>query len=69
MSAYANAVSTSVICELLGIPRHDLEFFRDVTRISGSRNSTAEQVSEASAACSACSAGWSPSAGRNPATT
>ncbi|MFH8442078.1 cytochrome P450 [Streptomyces sp. NPDC018026] len=47
VSAYANAVSTSVICELLGIPRHDLEYFRDVTRVSGSRNSTAEQVSEA----------------------
>ncbi|GAA3952940.1 cytochrome P450 [Streptomyces marokkonensis] len=47
VTAYANAVSTSVICELLGIPRHNLEFFRDVTRISGSRNSTAEQVSEA----------------------
>ncbi|MER7054153.1 cytochrome P450 [Streptomyces sp. NPDC000351] len=47
VTVYANAVSTSVICELLGIPRHDLEFFRDVTRISGSRDSTAEQVSEA----------------------
>ncbi|WP_327250080.1 cytochrome P450 [Streptomyces sp. NBC_01320] len=47
VSAYANAVSTSVICELLGIPRKNLEFFRDVTRISGSRHSTAEQVSEA----------------------
>ncbi|MFH9761424.1 cytochrome P450 [Streptomyces anulatus] len=47
VSAYANAVSTSVICELLGIPRENLEFFRDVTRISGSRNSTAEQVAEA----------------------
>ncbi|CAL9323975.1 cytochrome P450 [Streptomyces sp. SudanB91_2054] len=47
VSAYANAVSTSVICELLGIPRHNLEFFRDVTRISGSRTSTAEQVAEA----------------------
>ncbi|MYR40723.1 cytochrome P450 [Streptomyces sp. SID5910] len=47
VSAYANAVSTSVICELLGIPRENLEFFRDVTRISGSRRSTAEQVSEA----------------------
>lgn len=44
---YANAVSTAVICELLGIPRENLEFFRDVTRISGSRSSTAEQVSEA----------------------
>ncbi|MEV7481219.1 cytochrome P450 [Streptomyces halstedii] len=47
VSAYANAVSTSVICELLGIPRENLEFFRDVTRISGARHSTAEQVSEA----------------------
>ncbi|MFJ3937494.1 cytochrome P450 [Streptomyces parvus] len=47
VSAYANAVSTSVICELLGIPRDNLEFFRDVTRISGSRHSTAEQVAEA----------------------
>ncbi|MEU2687990.1 cytochrome P450 [Streptomyces hygroscopicus] len=47
VSAYANAVSTSVICELLGIPRKNLEFFRDVTRVSGSRHSTAEQVSEA----------------------
>ncbi|MGW3968832.1 cytochrome P450 [Streptomyces ardesiacus] len=45
--AYANAVSTSVICELLGIPGENLEFFRDVTRISGSRHSTAAQVSEA----------------------
>ncbi|GIH64565.1 cytochrome P450 [Microbispora siamensis] len=45
--AYANAVSTSVICELLGIPKENLEFFRDVTRISGSRSSTAEQVAEA----------------------
>ncbi|MEU3225932.1 cytochrome P450 [Streptomyces sp. NPDC006976] len=47
VSAYANAVSSSVICELLGIPPENLEFFRDVTRVSGSRNSTAEQVSEA----------------------
>ncbi|MEU9891026.1 cytochrome P450 [Sphaerisporangium sp. NPDC051011] len=44
---YANAVSTSVICELLGIPKENLEFFRDVTRVSGSRASTAEQVAEA----------------------
>jgi cytochrome P450 len=44
---YANAVSTSVICELLGIPQQNLEFFRDVTRVSGSRTSTAEQVAEA----------------------
>lgn len=47
VSAYANAVSTSVICELLGVPRKNLEYFRDVTRISGSRHSTAAQVSEA----------------------
>ncbi|MFE0362794.1 cytochrome P450 [Streptomyces griseoaurantiacus] len=47
VAAYANAVSTSVICELLGVPRENLEFFRDVTRISGSRHSTAAQVSEA----------------------
>ena len=44
---YANAVSTSVICELLGIPQQNLEFFRDVTRVSGSRTSTAEEVAEA----------------------
>ncbi|MFB9836182.1 cytochrome P450 [Actinoallomurus acaciae] len=47
VASYANAVSTSVICELLGIPRENLEFFRDVTRVSGSRTSTAEQVAEA----------------------
>ncbi|WP_320783228.1 cytochrome P450 [Streptomyces sp. CRN 30] len=47
VAAYANAVSTSVICELLGIPRQNLEYFRDVTRISGSRHSTAEEVSGA----------------------
>ncbi|MFF2650713.1 cytochrome P450 [Streptomyces sp. NPDC058045] len=47
VSAYANAVSTSVICELLGIPKENLEFFRDVTRISGSRHSTAEEVAHA----------------------
>ncbi|GAA0334303.1 cytochrome P450 [Actinoallomurus spadix] len=47
VASYANAVSTSVICGLLGIPRENLEFFRDVTRVSGSRTSTAEEVAEA----------------------
>lgn len=44
---YANAVSTSVICELLGIPKDNLEFFRNVTRISGSRTSTDQEVAAA----------------------
>jgi cytochrome P450 len=44
---YANAMATSVICVLLGIPASDLEFFRDVTRVSGSRTSTPEEVSAA----------------------
>lgn len=44
---YANAMSTSVICVLLGIPTSDLEFFRDVTRVSGSRTSTPEEVAAA----------------------
>jgi cytochrome P450 len=47
VALYANAVSTSVICELLGIPTENLEFFRDVTRVSGARTSTAEEVAEA----------------------
>ncbi|GHJ35181.1 cytochrome P450 [Streptomyces sp. TS71-3] len=41
---YANAFSTSVICALLGIPGENVEFFRDVTRISGSRTSTEDEV-------------------------
>jgi cytochrome P450 len=44
---YANAMATSVICLLLGIPAEDTEFFRDVTRISGSRTSTQEEVAAA----------------------
>jgi cytochrome P450 len=44
---YANAMATSVICVLLGIPASDLEFFRDVTRVSGSRTSTPEEVADA----------------------
>ncbi|UOE20661.1 cytochrome P450 [Thermobifida halotolerans] len=44
---YANRVSTTVICRLLGIPTEDLEFFRRVTAVSGSRSSTAEEVSAA----------------------
>ncbi|WP_346012145.1 cytochrome P450 [Streptomyces sp. SID3343] len=45
--AYANAVSTSTICELIGLPKDDLEFFHDITRISGGRASTAAEVSAA----------------------
>ncbi|GAA3983145.1 cytochrome P450 [Thermobifida alba] len=41
---YANRVSTTVICRLLGVPTEDLEFFRRVTSVSGSRSSTAEEV-------------------------
>jgi cytochrome P450 len=44
---YANALATSVICALLGVPAENIEFFRDVTRISGSRTSTEQQVREA----------------------
>jgi cytochrome P450 len=44
---YANAMSTSVICVLLGIPAENLEFFRDVTRVSGSRTSTQDEVAAA----------------------
>jgi len=44
---FANAFATSVICALLGVPAENTEFFRDVTRISGSRTSTEQQVREA----------------------
>jgi cytochrome P450 len=44
---YANAVTTTVICALLGVPAGDVEFFRDVTRVSGARASTAEEVGAA----------------------
>ncbi|MFC4034731.1 cytochrome P450 [Streptomyces polygonati] len=44
---YANAMSTSVICVLLGIPAENLEFFRDVTRVSGSRTSTQDEMAAA----------------------
>ncbi|KDP91448.1 MULTISPECIES: cytochrome P450 [Clavibacter] len=43
----ANAVSTGVICELVGVEDADTEFFRDVVRVSGSRHSTAEEVGRA----------------------
>lgn len=43
----ANAVSTGVICELVGVEDADTEFFRDVVRVSGSRRSTAEEVGAA----------------------
>jgi cytochrome P450 len=44
---YANAVTTTVVCTLLGVPADDVEFFRDVTRVSGARASTPEQVAAA----------------------
>jgi cytochrome P450 len=37
-------MSTSVICVLIGIPAENLEFFRDVTRVSGSRTSSQDEV-------------------------
>jgi len=44
---YANRVSTTVICRLLGVPLEDLEFFRRITTVSGSRSSTEEEVGAA----------------------
>lgn len=44
---YANVVSTSTMCELIGLPKDDLEFFHDITRVSGGRGSTADEVSAA----------------------
>ncbi|GIG40592.1 cytochrome P450 [Cellulomonas phragmiteti] len=44
---YANRVSTTVICRLLGVPMEDLEFFRRVTSVSGSRTATAQEVGAA----------------------
>lgn len=44
---YANAVTTTVVCALLGVPAGDVEFFRDITRVSGARASTAEEVGAA----------------------
>ncbi len=44
---YANRVSTTVICRLLGVPMEDLEFFRRVTSVSGARSSTAAEVGAA----------------------
>ncbi|WP_415394378.1 cytochrome P450 (plasmid) [Rhodococcus globerulus] len=40
----ANVVSTGTICQLLGVPDADYEYFRDVVRISGSRRSSAAEV-------------------------
>ncbi|MEV7230822.1 MULTISPECIES: cytochrome P450 [Polymorphospora] len=47
VSVFANAVSTTTVLGLFGAPTDDLEFFRDVTRISGGRNSSAEEVTAA----------------------
>ncbi|APC34793.1 cytochrome [Nocardiopsis dassonvillei] len=44
---YANRVSTTVICRLLGVPLEDLEFFRRITTVSGGRDSTEEEVGAA----------------------
>ncbi|GAB3456784.1 cytochrome P450 [Streptomonospora sediminis] len=44
---YANRVSTTVICRLLGVPLSDLEFFRHITAVSGGRDSTEEEVGAA----------------------
>ncbi|MFD0662835.1 cytochrome P450 family protein [Thermocatellispora tengchongensis] len=45
--AFANAVSTSTVLNLVGVPADDLEFFRDVTRVSGGRGSDAREIGEA----------------------
>ncbi|GLU50196.1 cytochrome P450 [Nocardiopsis ansamitocini] len=47
VTEYANRVSTTVICHLLGVPTEDLEFFRSITTVTGARSSTAEQVGAA----------------------
>ncbi|MEX5712697.1 cytochrome P450, partial [Parafrankia sp. FMc6] len=47
VSAYANQMSTVTVLNLMGVPTEDVEFFRDVTRISGGRTSSAEQVQAA----------------------
>ncbi|MBT0774015.1 cytochrome P450 [Kineosporia sp. J2-2] len=44
---YANVLSTTTVLELFGAPAQDVEFFRDVTRVSGGRDSTAEEVNAA----------------------
>lgn len=44
---FANAVSTTTICQLIGLPTSDPEFFRDVTRITGGRKSSAQEVTAA----------------------
>ncbi|MDT5028357.1 MAG: hypothetical protein QOE61_4783, partial [Micromonosporaceae bacterium] len=47
VSAYANAISTTTVLKLFGAPTDDLGFFRDVTRVSGGRGSSAEEVGAA----------------------
>ncbi|SBW28810.1 cytochrome P450 [Protofrankia symbiont of Coriaria ruscifolia] len=47
VSAYANRMSTATVLNLMGVPTDDLEFFRDVTRISGGRQSSAQEVQAA----------------------
>lgn len=47
VSDYANIVSTSTVLGLMGLPDSDPDFFREITRISGGRNSTQAEVSAA----------------------
>ncbi|MDM4781139.1 MULTISPECIES: cytochrome P450 [unclassified Micromonospora] len=47
VTVYANAISTTTVLGLFGAPTDDLALFRDVTRISGGRGSTAEEVTAA----------------------
>jgi cytochrome P450 len=47
VTAFANMMSTATVLELVGVPTDNLEFFRDVTRVSGGRHSSAEQVQAA----------------------
>ncbi|WP_198541279.1 cytochrome P450 [Parafrankia soli] len=47
VSVFANRMSTATVLNLMGVPTDNLEFFRDVTRISGGRGSTAEEAQAA----------------------
>ncbi|GAA1980908.1 cytochrome P450 [Isoptericola halotolerans] len=47
VSDYANVVSTSTVLGLMGLPDDDPDFFREITRISGGRQSTEAEVTAA----------------------
>lgn len=47
VTAYANVVSTSTICELIGLPNEHIALFHDITRVSGGRTSNAAEVGAA----------------------